>query len=86
MKKTIIIFLGMVSALGFAQKKELKKAEKLFASGDTTGANAMLNDNASLFDAADEKTTGILPVFTRKNRPSHSGLPDGYGFIYRPKG
>lgn len=66
MKKTIIIFLGMVSTLGFAQKKELKKAEKLFASGDTAGANAMLNDNASLFEAADEKTTASYQFLQAK--------------------
>lgn len=66
MKKTIIIFLGMVSTLGFAQKKELKKAEKLFASGDTTGANAMLNDNASLFEAADEKTAASYQFLQAK--------------------
>lgn len=56
MKKTTLLLLGMVATFGMAQKKELKKAEKLFTSGDIAGASAMLNDNKALFDAADEKT------------------------------
>lgn len=56
MKKTTVLFLSMVAFVGFAQKKELKKAEKLFASGDIAAAKDMLSANQSLFDAADEKT------------------------------
>ena len=56
MKKTIIFFLCMTATLGMAQKKELKKAEKLFSSGDIAAAKEMLSSNQSLFDAADEKT------------------------------
>ena len=58
MKKTIVVLLGMIASFGFAQKKELKKAEKLFASGDIEGASTMLSSNAALFDAADEKVMG----------------------------
>ncbi|MGB1806679.1 MAG: hypothetical protein ACPHL7_05415 [Flavobacteriaceae bacterium] len=47
MKKTIVVLLGMITSFGFAQKKELKKAEKLFASGDIEGASTMLSSNAS---------------------------------------
>ncbi len=55
MKKTAIALLSMVTAFGFAQKKELKKAEKLFGSGDIAGATQMLETHKALFDAADEK-------------------------------
>ena len=58
MKKTIVVLLGMIASFGFAQKKELKKAEKLFASGDIEGASTMLSSNAAVFDAADEKVMG----------------------------
>ena len=56
MKKTTLLLLGMVATFGMAQKKELKKAEKLFSSGDIAAAKEMLSSNQSLFDAADEKT------------------------------
>lgn len=42
--------------LGFSQKKEVKKAIKLFESGDVQGATDLLESSASLFDAADSKT------------------------------
>ena len=54
----MVLLLSMIASFGFAQKKELKKAEKLFASGDIEGASAMLSSNAALFDAADEKVMG----------------------------
>lgn len=56
MKKTTVLLLGMVATFGMAQKKELKKAEKLFSSGDIDGAKEVLASNQSLFDTADEKT------------------------------
>lgn len=58
MKKTIVLLLSMIASFAFAQKKELKKAEKLFTSGDIEGASAMLSSNAALFDTADEKVMG----------------------------
>jgi tetratricopeptide (TPR) repeat protein len=58
MKKTIVLLLSMIASFGFAQKKELKKAEKLFTSGDIEGASALLSSNAALFDTADEKVMG----------------------------
>ena len=55
MKKyiTIIIFLSYIVAVG--QKKEIKKAEKLYESGDVQGATELLISNETLFNNADEK-------------------------------
>jgi hypothetical protein len=44
-------------SLSFGQKKEIKKAEKLFESGDVKGAADILTANATLFESADEKVT-----------------------------
>ena len=50
----LLLSIGLV----FGQKKELKKAEKLFDEGDVAGASATLSDNVSLFETADDKVKG----------------------------
>jgi tetratricopeptide (TPR) repeat protein len=55
MKTLLPLFFSLFLTLSFGQKKELKKAEKLFESGDAQGATALLESSAALFDAADEK-------------------------------
>lgn len=55
MKKYFPLILLLSFTLAFGQKKELKKAEKLFEAGDASGAAAVLNDFASLFESADDK-------------------------------
>ena len=55
MKKyiTTIMFLACFMTVG--QKKEIKKAEKLYDSGDIQGATELLKSNETLFNNADEK-------------------------------
>ena len=48
---TLILFINIISG----QKKEIKKAEKLFESGDVKGASEILVNNSNLFDTADQK-------------------------------
>ena len=48
---TLILFINIISG----QKKEIKKAEKLFESGDVKGASDYLINNKSLFESADQK-------------------------------
>lgn len=56
MKKVLSFFFIFALTLGYSQKKELKKATKLFESGDVQGATAALESSASLFEMADSKT------------------------------
>ena len=55
MKTLLPLFFILFLTLSFGQKKEVKKATKLFESGDVQAAIAMLETNAALFDAADAK-------------------------------
>lgn len=67
MKTLLLLFFSLFLTLSFGQKKELKKAEKLFESGDAQGATALLESSAALFDAADEKVLNQKNLFRRKN-------------------
>ena len=55
MKKILTCILFLTISYCFAQKKEIKKAEKLFDAGDIQGANDLLTSNAALFKGADIK-------------------------------
>ena len=59
MKTLLPLFFILFLTFSFGQKKEVKKATKLFESGDVQAAISMLESNASLFDAADAKV--LLP-------------------------
>lgn len=58
--KTKILFLAAMTftMVGFAQKTELKNAEKALKSGDAPAAKAALDGAAGLIEGADEKTQG----------------------------
>lgn len=56
MKTKVLILLAIgISTMGFAQKDEIKAAEKAMKSGDAAAALAALESAASTIDAADEK-------------------------------
>ncbi|MCH1433329.1 MAG: tetratricopeptide repeat protein [Flavobacteriaceae bacterium] len=55
MKTLLPLFFILFLTLSYGQKKEVKKATKLFESGDVQAATAMLESNAALFDVADAK-------------------------------
>ena len=55
MKRITLLALLLLYNFSFSQKKELRKAQKLYDSGDVSGASQLLEDNQSLFDNADPK-------------------------------
>ncbi len=55
MKTFLPLIFILYLTFSFGQKKEVKKATKLFESGDVQAATAMLESNAALFDSADDK-------------------------------
>jgi tetratricopeptide (TPR) repeat protein len=57
MKFFLILIFTLSVSFSFGQKKEIRKAIKLFESGDVQGAKDLLDSNATLFDAADTKIT-----------------------------
>jgi tetratricopeptide (TPR) repeat protein len=57
MKFFLILIFTLSISFSFGQKKEIRKAIKLFESGDVQGAKDLLDSNTILFDAADTKIT-----------------------------
>ena len=55
MKRILLVFFTLSVSLCLGQKKEIKKANKLFNSGDVSGAAAFLESNAVIFEQADVK-------------------------------
>ena len=55
MKSILLVFFTLSVSLCLGQKKEIKKANKLFNSGDVSGAAAFLESNAVIFEQADVK-------------------------------
>lgn len=66
MKTRISILFCFLFVAVVAQKKELKKAEKLFETGDVTGAAALLEENAALFTGDDPKIMDNLTFLKGK--------------------
>lgn len=56
MRKIVFILLAVMSFSAFAQKSEVKSAEKLFKKGDVAAAKEMVNKACQLKDQADDKT------------------------------
>ena len=57
MKFFLTLFFILSVSFSFGQKKEIKKAIKLFESGDVQGAKDLLDSNSTLFEAAEAKIT-----------------------------
>ena len=55
MKKIILFFLIIIFNFSFAQKKELRKAQKLYDSGDLAGSEQILNEFESILENIDDK-------------------------------
>ena len=55
MKRTILIFFIIFLNFSFAQKKELRKAQKLYDAGDLEGSSQILSDFQSLLENIDDK-------------------------------
>ena len=55
MKKLLPLIFILFVGVAFGQKKEIKKAIKLFDAGDIKGSISLLESSAALFETADEK-------------------------------
>ena len=59
-KKFLTLVFILTLSLTFGQKKELKKAVKLFEAGDVKGAKDLLDTSSSLFEGVDVKTKNFI--------------------------
>lgn len=55
MKRIALITVILIFNFSFSQKKELRKAQKLYDAGDIAGASQILTENQSLLESADQK-------------------------------
>ncbi|MEC8547495.1 MAG: tetratricopeptide repeat protein [Bacteroidota bacterium] len=55
MKQVFLFFLIILFNFSFAQKKELRKAQKLYDSGDLAGSEQILNEFESILENIDDK-------------------------------
>ena len=55
MKRITLLFFILIFNFSFSQKKELRKAQKLYDAGDITGAAQILAENESILENADQK-------------------------------
>ena len=77
---TFLIIL-LISAFGFSQKKELRKAQKLFTEGKVDESLKMLEDNDDLFDNADDKTLSSYSLLLAKIARSNSEFQKAFEFL-----
>jgi tetratricopeptide (TPR) repeat protein len=66
MKRITLITLLLLFNFSFSQKKELRKAQKLYDEGDVSGASQLLEENQSLFENADQKVKPGYDFLTGK--------------------
>ena len=55
MKRIALLITILIFNFSFSQKKELRKAQKLYDAGDIAGASQILTENQSLLESADQK-------------------------------
>ncbi len=55
MKRIALLTFILIFNFSFSQKKELRKAQKLYDAGDIAGASQILTENQSLLENADQK-------------------------------
>lgn len=55
MKRIALLTVILIFNFSFSQKKELRKAQKLYDTGDIAGASQILTENQSLLESADQK-------------------------------
>ena len=55
MKRIALLTVILIFNFSFSQKKELRKAQKLYDAGDIAGASQILTENQSLLESADQK-------------------------------
>ena len=79
MKNLLSLIFILSLHISFAQKKEIKKAVKLFESGDVKGASEILNINKSMFETADEKVNLQKTYLEAKIDQANGDFKSSYG-------
>ncbi len=81
MTRIYFIIILFISTLSFAQKKELRKAQKLFSEGKVDESLKMLEESDALFDTADDKTLQSYSLLLAKIARSNSEFQKAFDFL-----
>jgi len=82
MTRIYFIIILLISTLSFAQKKELRKAQKLFSEGKIDESLKMLEESDALFDTADDKTLASYSLLLAKIARSNSEFQKTFDFLF----
>ena len=81
MTRIYFIIILLISTISFAQKKELRKAQKLFSEGKVDESLKMLEESDALFDTADDKTLQSYSLLLAKIARSNSEFQKAFDFL-----
>ena len=86
MKRTILLSFLIVFSFSFAQKKELRKAQKLYDAGDLSGSEEILTDFQSLFENIDDKLKPTYKLLKGKIAKDNKQFNKAFDFLMPLKG
>ena len=78
MKHIALLTFILILNFSFAQKKELRKAQKLFDAGDISGASQLLIDNQSILENADQKVKPNYDFLRGKIAQNNKDFQDAF--------
>ena len=81
MKYSLTIFLSLAVTFSWAQKKELKSAQKLFKAGKTAEAAASLDANQSVLESAELKYAAPYNLLRSQIALSEKEFKASYDFL-----
>ncbi|MEC9135749.1 MAG: tetratricopeptide repeat protein [Bacteroidota bacterium] len=78
MKHIALLTFILILNFSFAQKKELRKAQKLYDAGDISGASQLLIDNQSILENADQKVKPNYDFLRGKIAQNNKDFQDAF--------
>ena len=81
MKRIALLTFILIFNFSFSQKKELRKAQKLYDAGDIAGASQILTENQSLLESADQKIKPNYDFLRGKIAQNNKEFQEAYGGV-----
>ena len=86
MKQFFLFFLIILFNFSFAQKKELRKAQKLYDSGDLAGSEQILNEFESILENIDDKLKPNYKLLKGKVAKDNKNFIEAFDILMPLKG
>ena len=81
MKKITLLLFLLIFNFSFSQKKELRKAQKLYEAGDINGAEKLLTDFKSVLETADQKVKPFYDFLRAKIAQENKNFTKAYDLL-----